>query len=215
MKNQHNPHAIQQFNIPVVVRFSAIATVTTITLITLHFWFNQKGNTQATGNLGFIIAAISGMVAAVSAIHSDQSMRHSAQLQEKHHKIDKSLELITLWDDEQLSTARVTVNDILQNVNGNILDRSDYLRNHLRRQNAARQDVTILLNLLEKVAICGEADLLDAALIKEFYQPIVEQYWTLFSGYVAECRLTRNNANLYTALERLHDRWQRHGGSSI
>jgi Domain of unknown function (DUF4760) len=215
MKNHHNPDAIQQFNIPVVIRFSAIAAVTTIILITLHFWFNQKGNTRATGDLGFIIAAISGMAGTISAIYSYQSMRHSAQLQEKHHKIDKSLELITLWDDEQLSTARITVSNILQNVNGNILDRSDYLRNHLRAQSVPRQDVTILLNLLEKVAICWEADLLDESLIKEFYQPIVEQCWTLFSGYVAECRLTRNNANLYAALERLHDRWQRHLVSSI
>jgi hypothetical protein len=207
MNNYRNPDEIGQFNVRIVVGFASVSFAIAVAFIGAYGFFNTKNNKQMTDNLTFGASMISAAAAISGAAYALQSLRHSAYTQEKYRRIDTTRELIMRWDESLFATARITVREILLEDNHSH-NRNEHLQEWLKQKPSARQDVTLILNLLEQVAIFWKAGLLDEGLLREFYKPIVQQCWTVLNPYVMVRRLEENDKSLFMSLEQLHDAWQ-------
>jgi hypothetical protein len=206
MNNYRNPDEIGQFNVRIVIGFASLSFAIAVAFITAYGFFNHKNDKRMTDNLTFGASMISAAAAISGAAYALQSLRHNAQIQEHYRRIDITRELIMRWDESSFAAARITVREILLSVTPH-KNRSDHLQDWLKQKPSARQDVTLILNLLEQVAIFWKAGLLDEGLLQEFYKPIVKQCWDVLNPYVMMRRLEENDKAVYAALEKLYDAW--------
>jgi hypothetical protein len=207
MNNYRNPDEIKQFNVRIVIGFASISFAIAVGFIVAYGFFNTRNNKQMTDNLTFGASMISAAAAISGAAYALQSLRHTAYTQESYRRIDITRELIMRWDESLFAAARITIREIILEDGNPSLNRSEHLQEWLKQKPSARQDVTLILNLLEQMAIFWKAGLLDEALLKEFYKPIVQQCWMVLNPYVMVRRLEENDRSLYIALEQLHDNW--------
>jgi Domain of unknown function (DUF4760) len=139
-----------------------------------------------------------------SAEQHEIALQQSAKQQHRSHSIDITREYINLWDEEQFARARVSVSGLRKKVNGS--ENPAGVLHHLLEENPqAEQDVTLILNLLEKIAIFRKENLLDEVLLSKFYKYIVLRCWEVLQFHVMERR--SRDADLYKNLEALCADW--------
>jgi hypothetical protein len=141
-----------------------------------------------------------------SARQHEIAIQQSAEQQHRSHSIDITREYINLWDEEPFARARVTVSELDKELNGDTEDRYVKLKDLLKERPEAEQDVTLILNLLEKIALFREQNLLDEVLLSKFYKAIVLRSWFVLQFHVIE-RRNRLGSELYKNLEALHKEW--------
>jgi Domain of unknown function (DUF4760) len=205
MNNFQNPDEIGRFNLPIVVGFASMSVVMAVLLTSGFAFYNNKDDTKAAKNFEVAINTFAMAAAISSAAYGFQGIRQGAKQQESTHRVDITREYINLWDEEQFANARVTIRELLQTLNGTA-DRAEKLRDQLRQSPRAKQDITLILNLLEKIAIFWQADLLHEPLLRKFYRPIVLQCWEVLRIYVAD-RRNEVNGEIYESIEALHRYW--------
>jgi hypothetical protein len=205
MNNFQNPDEIGRFNLRIVVGFASISFGAALILSLLFGILNENKQEKATKNLEFAISTIAMATGITGAAYAFQNIRQGANQQINHRRIDMTWECINRWDEEQFAQARVTIRELLQTINGSA-DRAEKLRDQLRQSPRAKQDITLILNLLEKIAIFWEADLLNEPLLRKFYRPIVLQCWEVLRIYVAD-RRNEVEGDIYESIEALYKHW--------
>jgi Domain of unknown function (DUF4760) len=145
-----------------------------------------------------------------SARQHEITLKQSAELQHRSHSIDITREYINLWDEEPFAHACVTVSELIRKVNGATENRAGMLHQLLEENPQAKQDVTLILNLLEKIAIFRKENLLNEVLLRKFYQSIVLRSWEVLKFYAIDRRSQingENNGDIYENIEALYKEW--------
>jgi Domain of unknown function (DUF4760) len=205
MNNFQNPDEIGRFNLRIVIGFASVSFGVALALTSAFAFFNANDNAKVTKNFEFAISTLAMASGVTGAAYAFQSIRQGAKQQGNTHRIDITREYINFWDEEQFAQARVTMGELFQTMNGNP-NRAEELRDRLKQDARAKQDITLILNLLEKIAIFWEADLLDETLLRKFYRPIVLQCWEVLKIYVTD-RRNEVNGEIYESIEALYKFW--------
>jgi Domain of unknown function (DUF4760) len=209
MNNLNNPDEISTFRIRIVLGFASVSFAIALALTAIFFFLNthkEKDKPSPIDTLTFGTSALSVAAAATGAAYALQSIRHGATQQKKTRRIDITREYINLWDEERFALARISLTEIKQLLDENPTKRSETLRDHLRQNPKVVQDVTLILNLLEKVAIFWADDHLDNDLLQRFYKSIVIRCWELLEVHVID-RRSEMDKTLYEHLEKLYTDW--------
>ncbi|MBE9033146.1 DUF4760 domain-containing protein [filamentous cyanobacterium LEGE 11480] len=205
MNNIQNPDEIRQFNVRIVIGFASIAA-TIATVLTVAFVITNEERVRK--NLTFGATAISMAAGVAGAAYGLQSLRQNNLQQKENRRIDATRAYIDRWDEPQFAQARITIRELSQTVNSAVSNKSEQLRDRIKQKPTAQQDVTLILNLLEKIALFWDAGLLYEPLLKQFYCPIVLQSWDVLKVYVAD-RRNEVDVELYKSVEKLYITWSR------
>jgi Domain of unknown function (DUF4760) len=208
MNNLQNPDAIGQFNVRIVFSFAATSVAIAAALTTAFTIANNADNKKLTENIAFGASTISLAAGVTGAAYALQSLRHSSIQQHESRRIDATRAYIDQWDEPQFAQARITIRELQQMNSGNTNNKSEQLRDSIKQKPNAQQDITLILNLLEKIALCWSAGLLHEPLLKQFYRPIVLQCWEILRVYVSDRRNERGD-DLFTHIEKLYTAWNR------
>jgi Domain of unknown function (DUF4760) len=161
-------------------------------------------------SIAFTVTTLTAALGGIAAFYALQELKQSLEtrdLEEEARKIERTMALIGNWDEDQFAKARITIGELFQTMSGNA-NRGDELCARLNRDVTAKQDVTLILNLLEKVAIFCQTGLLNEPLLRNFYRPIILQCWEAFKIYVMD-RRTEVNSDIYEGLEALYRDWSK------
>jgi hypothetical protein len=208
MNNPQNPDEIGQFNVRIVFGFASISIAIAAALTAAFTIANNTGDKKLTENIAFGASTISIAAGVTGAAYALQSLRQNHQQQQESRRIDATRAYIDLWDEPQFAQARITIRELQDLNNGNTNNKSEQLRDSIKQKSNAQQDITLILNLLEKIALFWSAGLLHEPLLKEFYRPIVLQCWEILKVYVTDRRNERDD-DLFTNIERLYIAWNR------
>jgi hypothetical protein len=212
MNNPNNPDEIGSFRIRIVLGFASASFAIAIALTGIFAFFNtapkEKNEPAFTDTLTFGASALSFAAAATGAAYALQGIRHSSTQQERIRRIDITREYINLWDEERFVLARISLTSVMQLLDGSPNNKSEQIRDCFKQNPNTIQDATLILNLLEKVAIFWADDLLDEDLLRKFYQPIVIRCWNVLKFHVTD-RRNEMDETLYKHLELLYLSWTR------
>jgi Domain of unknown function (DUF4760) len=160
-------------------------------------------------SITFTVTTLTAALGGIAAFYALQELKQSLEtrnLEEEARKIERTVELIGAWDEEQFAKARVTIADLLKTMDANP-NKTEELCNQLKSNPSAQQDATLILNLLEKISIFCETGLLNERLLKNFYRPILLRCWDVFAVYIVDRRKEMND-ELYGSLEKVYRRWK-------
>jgi hypothetical protein len=160
-------------------------------------------------SITFTVTTLTAALGGIAAFYALQELKQSLEtrnLEEEARKIERTVELIGAWDEEQFAKARVTIADLLKTMDANP-NKTEELCNQLKSNPSAQQDATLILNLLEKISIFCETGLLNERLLKNFYRPILLRCWDVFAVYIVDRRKEMND-ELYGSLEKIYRRWK-------
>jgi hypothetical protein len=141
-------------------------------------------------SITFTVTTLTAALGGIAAFYALQELKQSLEtrnLEEEARKIERTVELIGAWDEEQFAKARVTIADLLKTMDANP-NKTEELCNQLKSNPSAQQDATLILNLLEKISIFCETGLLNERLLKNFYRPILLRCWDVFAVYIVDRR---------------------------
>jgi hypothetical protein len=232
MSSSQNPDRLFGLKLNIVVGVAAVSFALSAAL-TFAFWScSKKDDDRNAKTCEFGRDAI-GMAAGISAAayafqsvrqnaaqqkksleqsaeQHEITLRQSADLQHRSHSIDITRDYINLWDEEPFAHARVKVSELIKDLNGTKENRAGKLHDLLKASPDTKQDVTLILNLLEKIAIFRQQELLNEILLRKFYEDIVLQIWEMLKSYATERREQMNGENhsgIYENLEALYKDW--------
>jgi Domain of unknown function (DUF4760) len=210
MNNLNNPDEISSFRIRIVLGFASGSFAIAIILTGVFAFFNtyrEKDKPSFTDTLMFGTNTLSVAAAATGAAYTLQSIRHNTAEQKKTRRVDIAREYINLWDEERFMLARISLTEMTQLLDNSPNNRSERIRDFLKQDPKHVQDATLILNLLEKVAIFWADDHLDNDLLRKFYQPIVIRCWDVLRFHVSDRREV--DETVYKNLELLYIAWIR------
>jgi Domain of unknown function (DUF4760) len=165
-------------------------------------------DTRTRESIAFTVTTLTAALGGIAAFYALQELKQSLEtrnLEEEARKVERTMALIANWDEEQFAKARITIGELLQTMSGSANNR-EVLRDRLKSDVTAKQDVTLILNLLEKVAIFCQTGLLNEPLLRSFYRPIILRCWEVLEIYVAD-RRNEVNGEIYESLEALYKDW--------
>jgi hypothetical protein len=166
-------------------------------------------DTKIRESIAFTVTTLTAALGGLAAFYALQELKQSFEtrnLEEEARRVERTMELIGKWDEEQFAKARITIADLLKPMSSD-KNQAEELSNQLQSNPSAQQDATLILNLLEKIGIFCEAGLLNERLLKNFYRPIVLRCWEVLNIYIVERRKEMNN-ELYEGLENIYHRWK-------
>jgi hypothetical protein len=167
-------------------------------------------DTKIRESIAFTVTTLTAALGGIAAFYALQELKQSLEtrnLEEEARKVERTMALIGNWDEEQFAKARITIGELFQTMSANA-NRGEALRDRLNGDVTAKQDVTLILNLLEKVAIFCQTGLLNEPLLRNFYRPIVLRCWEVLEIYVAD-RRNEVNSDMYGGLEALYKEWSK------
>jgi hypothetical protein len=167
-------------------------------------------DTKIRESIAFTVTTLTAALGGIAAFYALQELKQSLEtrnLEEEARKVERTMALIGNWDEEQFAKARITIGELFQTMSANA-NRGEALRDRLNGDVTAKQDVTLILNLLEKVAIFCQTGLLNEPLLRNFYRPIVLRCWEVLEIYVAD-RRNEVNSDIYGGLEALYKEWSK------
>jgi hypothetical protein len=220
--SKRDPDTLKELKLPerLAIGFSTTFLLLTTLLIAVYVSFGRQEEPQKNKSayLEFIIAAVSASATAAGAAYALQSIRANTrqqeeifhknlELQEQNRRTDLTLQFINLWDEAHVAEARATVSAIFKDADKNKQDKY-MIQQLIDSDPKSLQDVTLILNLLEKMAIARNKGLLDDEHLREFYFPIVNRCWDKLHFHVRHRReLVPSHKDLYLAIEKLHESW--------
>jgi hypothetical protein len=215
-----SPDSVGSLRLNIPISFAAISFVLTLGATLAFHWIPQVTPGQKwQDSLTFLIQAASAAATTAGAFYALRAIALNAnqqgadatvtsQLQLSIKKTDRALEFISLWDAPHYAKARETVRQIAANASSTGLTKAEVVSKYLHERADSEQDIVVLLNLLEKVALVIYRDLADESLMYDFYHSIVNQAWEHLSGYVYDTRKKRGDRSVYKLLEDLQSNWK-------
>lgn len=127
-------------------------------------------------------------------------------------KIDRSLGYIARWSSPTLNEARKKIAFLVQTAEENYPNSAKELEFIMERKFEEEpdlvQDLVLILNFLEEMAIGIKLGVLDEKLLKEFYRSIVISFSEKFGRFIFKRRKMTFNAKLYSSFENLSEVWR-------
>jgi hypothetical protein len=195
---------------PTKFNFPIKATLLSILLaLMVSATYASVQDTKSRESIAFTVTTLTAALGGLAAFYALQELKQSFEtrnLEEEARKVERTMELIGTWDEEQFAKARITIADLLKPMSGDT-NQAKELSNQLQSNPSAQQDATLILNLLEKISVFCEAGLLNERLLKNFYRPIVLRCWEVLNIYIIERRKEMND-ELYGGLEKVYHRWK-------
>jgi Domain of unknown function (DUF4760) len=195
---------------PIKFKFPVKATLLSILLaLMVSATYASVQDTKSRESIAFTVTTLTAALGGLAAFYALQELKQSFEtrnLEEEARRVERTMELISKWDEEQFAKARITIADLLKPMSSNP-NQSKELSNQLQSNPSAQQDATLSLNLLEKISVFCEAGLLNERLLKNFYRPIVLRCWDVLNIYIIERRKEMND-ELYEGLEKVYHRWK-------
>ena len=220
-----NKDIVGVLKIHLPLSFAALSVMLTATLTWIQFSIDEKYKPI----LGFLVQAIGSNATAVGAFYAlktlnlngealrlqsmeTQNIQNEVRLrQQQEKKMDRANQYMDKWDEPHMASARDTIREIMDTPLVNGESRRNRVLVCLERRPEVKKDITVVLNLLEKIAIAVEKDIVDAHVIKDFYMPIVPEVWEFLRAYADDLRDRKGVSTIYLSLENLDKSWKEGG----
>ncbi|BAY10405.1 DUF4760 domain-containing protein [Calothrix sp. NIES-2098] len=170
-------------------------------LTIILFIFNKNIDREI---LKFIVTTVGVSGGITSAFYVGESFRENI----KYKKEDRAMMYISAWTSPQFAEIRKSlrkVRDLIKTIPED--NQSGVINQELQKDPDLGEDIVTILNFLEEIAVCVKNDLIDEAIIYDYFQIIVKRVCRVFKIWVEEQRLQRGN-KLYICLFELNDRWE-------
>jgi hypothetical protein len=137
---------------PTKFKFPIKATLLSILLaLMVSATYASVQDTKSRESIAFTVTTLTAALGGIAAFYALQELKQSFEtrnLEEEARKVERTMELIGKWDEEQFAKARVTIGDLLKPMSSDA-NQAKELSNQLQSNPSAQQDATLILNLLD------------------------------------------------------------------
>ena len=174
----------------------------------ITWWYVTHVNPGATTEDTLkVLAVCVGLLTLIYTAINSQFSYDVHLLEALNEKKRTSLDLITEWQSSDMAKITVIGKKIREKIK--MLDGKAAMA-LIRADKSDQEAFVALLNFFEKLSIAIEHDLVDQAVLKDFFVPILPIYYSATRDVIQELRREFQSELVFTHFESVGKKWQDH-----
>lgn len=189
---------IPEFRITVTVAVLSVIAAVVVTLI------YGEASADKRDVIRFATTSLSVAAAITSASYIGRGLRLNAQSE----KETRTLAFPSRWNHSSNSNIKSSVRKFLKELeNVPEKERKEKIESTFDADGELKTHITDALNFLEEMSVCVEMEIVDEALLRDFFLSIVIKYYDIMKPWIDSRRGINNR--IYKSLTNLYNRWRK------